>query len=153
MNFEVVFDIQNQQRIVVWKYVKICDDLSRWKGPYFIGLAGDFIQREDCDILFVFAQEVKLVVFFTICELLNLFTMRELLKLFFTQGLIKKPHIIINNKGNSSQTNKLMYRLNLIIVIWVFELPAIVLIVFLEIFYIINPYLVLLVNAQPPVHH
>jgi hypothetical protein len=138
---------------VIWKYVKICDDLSRWKGPYFTGLTCAFIQREDCDVFLVFSQEVKLVIFFTISELLDLLTMRELLKLFFTQGFVKKPHIIINNKSNSSQTNKLMHRLNLIIVIGMLELPAIVLIVFLVIFHIINPNLVLLVNAQPPVHH
>ncbi len=153
VHFEVVFHVQDQQRIVIREDIKIGDDLSRGKGPDFVGLATDFVEGKNGDVLLVFAHKVELIFFLRVSEFLYLLTMRKLFELFFTQHFVEKPHIIINNKCDRSQTDKLMHGMNLVIVIGVLELFAIVLIIFLEIFHIINPNLILLVDTQPAVHH
>ena len=138
---------------MVGKDIEVGNYLICWKGPYFIWLSADFVQGKNCYVFLVLTDQVKLVLFLRISELFDLFAMRKFFELFLAQSFVKEPNVIVYDKCHSCQTDKLMNRCDFIVIIWVLELFTVILIDLFVIFHIVNPDLILLIDAQPSVHH
>ena len=138
---------------MVRKDIEVRNYLICWKSPYFVRLSTDFVQGKYGHVFLVLTNQVKLVLFLLISELFDFFTMRKLFELFLAQSFVKEPNVIVDDKRHSSKTDKLMNRCDFIIIIWMLELFTVILIVLFIVLHIVNPNLILLIDAQPSVHH